>query len=98
MNAARKLPVDPIPRDAKGDWEREYVKYRLRAAGWALTAIGPALGLSYHAGTDTLRQHAHRSRRVEAKMAEILGVPAAEIWPSRYAARPRLVRELRRPE
>jgi Ner family transcriptional regulator len=79
-------PADIDPQT--GDWRREFIKYRLQTAGWHLTDIGPALGIGYQAATDALRQKVHRSRRVERKIAEILGVTPEEIWPSRYAPRP----------
>lgn len=83
---ARFAPAAPAPG---ADWHPEDVKAAVRRAGWSLRQ------LSLHHGYDenTLR-HALRtpSRAYEKLIADVIGVPPEQIWPSRYQRAGRALR------
>jgi lambda repressor-like predicted transcriptional regulator len=61
----------------------ERIKMRLRLAGSSLADVARELGV---AGTTVtcVSQGYRRSRRIEATIAEKLGVRPADLWPERY--------------
>lgn len=85
MNAARHLPPD-IPRDAQGDWDPEYIRFRLRLAGYTWLRIARAHGWADNSPADVLRRKWLAMERI---VGELVGADPAEIWPSRVGARRR---------
>ncbi len=87
MNAARKIPEDWHPADVKAALEKK---------GYTMARVARELGLSPRAA------HLVLSRSwstMEGRVAEIIGVPPWEIWPSRYMTGVRMTakrREARR--
>ena len=83
MNAARKLPEDWHPAD---------IQAALKKKGYAVTHVARELGLAENS--------AHKVfsgpwATMEARIAEIIGVPPWEIWPSRYMGGLRMTRARR---
>lgn len=74
------------------DWHPEDVKAAVRKTGTSLTALALANGLSESAVRRTL---ICPWPRVEALIAQHLGLRPQQIWPSRYDARGRPRRGLR---
>lgn len=75
----------------KEDWHKADIIAALRKRGTSLAALSRAFGLSSTTLSNTLHRPWPKGERV---IAEVIGVPASEIWPSRYydhtgALRPR---------
>lgn len=66
----------------------EEIKAALRIKGITLTALAQELGLSRSMVTHVIHGHA-RSQRVEQRISQALGKPAATLW---AAPKPRLRR------
>ena len=69
---------------AAADWHPEYVKAAIRAKGVRLSEFAARLGCEASTVAKAIRSP--MSRRLDQAIARFLGVPAAEIWPSRYPA------------
>ena len=65
-------------------WHPEEIKSQLRMRFGPITHLSETWGFSRNAITLTLRRHDY-SPKVEARIAEVLGVSAHEIWPARWA-------------
>lgn len=63
--------------------KHELVKYRLRLAGFSFSDVARELGITPKSVSAVSRGFG-RSKRVEAKIAEILCECPEEIWPERY--------------
>lgn len=64
--------------------QHERIKMRLRLAGSSLACVARELGVAATTVT-SVSQGARRSRRIEALIAEKLGLHPAQLWPERYA-------------
>lgn len=62
----------------------EEIKAAVRMTGVTLTALAIKAGLSESACRSALRK---RTRRADQAIADQIGRPLEEIWPSRYATR-----------
>lgn len=67
--------------------QHERIKMRLRLAGSSLSAIARQLGVAATTVT-SVSQGYRRSRRIEAAIADKLGVTTEALWPDRYSAAP----------
>lgn len=65
------------------DWHRADIKAALEKSGWSLRRLSQARGMSVNYLANALERPLPRA---EALIAEVLGVPAQDIWPSRYEA------------
>lgn len=65
------------------DWHPEEIKARLRMRGTTLAALSLAHGLHAATVSAVLRRPA---ARVQAIIADALGIDPRRIWPSRYLA------------
>ncbi|AFL75371.1 helix-turn-helix domain-containing protein [Thiocystis violascens] len=76
------------PKNPAARWE--LIKAALRARGSSLSAVARDLGLTREAV-----HHVHRNRypAVEAAIASVLEVSPADLWPDRYHADGRPVRQ-----
>lgn len=63
----------------------ERIKMRLRVAGTSLAAIGRELGIQPTTVASVCRGTS-RSRRVELRIAQVLGTQPQKLWPERYDA------------
>lgn len=83
---ARFAPAAPAPG---ADWHPEDIKAAVRRQGWSLRQLSLSRGL----GENTLR-HALRTPypAYERVIAEVIGVPPEQIWPSRYQRAGRALR------
>lgn len=72
MSVRKKVPADWHPAD---------IKAALEKAGWSFAAIGREMGYAPKSVDSVLRRP---MGPVEQRVAEILGVPVEELWPSRY--------------
>lgn len=77
---------------AARDWHPEDIKAALRKRGWSFSRIAREHGYAMTSPRDVLRR---KWSQVETIVAEIVGVPAAKIWPSRYGNRRRARRDRR---
>ena len=64
--------------------QHEKIKYWLRLKGVSLAQIARELNVTPTTVT-TVSQGTTRSRRIEAAIAEHLGMTPARLWPERYA-------------
>lgn len=60
----------------------EFIKAELRIRGSSIATIAREMGLSYNAVCNCVK--GSRSRRVETRIAQVLGKPVAEVFPHRY--------------
>lgn len=81
-----------MTRAPQQDWHPEDIKAAIRKTGVSLTALSRANGLSESAVRRTLIRP---WPRVQAIIAQHLGLPASTLWPSRYDARGRPLSGLR---
>ena len=65
------------------DWHPEDVRAEIRKRFGTMAALGRLLGVSKTAVPNTINQPGY-SVKMEARLAEVLGKKAPEIWPSRY--------------
>ncbi|MES1936716.1 helix-turn-helix domain-containing protein [Salinisphaera hydrothermalis] len=73
----------PRKKARPGDWHPADIKAALEKSGWSLRRLGQHHGLSGSA----LKNALHRCYpRAEYLIGEAIGVPAHEIWPTRYHA------------
>lgn len=63
------------------DWPAAYIIAELRLRGWSLRKLSAAHGLGPTRLSDVFRQSFPKG---EAIIAEVLGIPAFTLWPSRY--------------
>ncbi|WP_353963113.1 helix-turn-helix domain-containing protein [Thioclava litoralis] len=63
--------------------EREFVKSQLRIAGSSMAAVGRELGLTRSTVAGVVAGTC-RSARVERAVAEKIGMPREQLWPSRF--------------
>lgn len=88
MNAASHDPNLAWPEPPEGptplseDWHPADIKAALEKKSVSFAAIARREGLKRRSPADVLRRG---WRRMEAIVAEILGVSPEDIWPSRYA-------------
>lgn len=77
------VPIRMVPRySADTDWHPADVKAALAKAGWSMRQLGFHHG---YRGDSSLGEVFRRPwPRVEKLIADAIGVPAQEIWPSRY--------------
>lgn len=69
---------------SKRDWSRMRIRLALEKAGYErLLDVETTFGLRLGVGSDTL---ARPNRAGEEAIAAAVGVPPADIWPSRYDA------------
>ena len=67
----------------KQDWHYQDVKASLHKIGYTMTRLSQVLGFKTPQSVLAIK---HRSYpKVERKIANLLGVPVWEIWPSRWA-------------
>lgn len=78
MNTSR-APKKP----AHKDWHRADIKAALEKRGWTLRRLSQARGMAPTYLANALDRPVPRG---EAIIAEVIGVPAQQIWPSRYEA------------
>lgn len=64
--------------------KREWVKYRLRAAGSSFAELAREIGVSRQAPQSALDR---RYPRMETAIAEKIGLLPEQVWPERYAKR-----------
>lgn len=62
----------------------EHIKAELRIRGSSLACISRDLGYGYSAVVNCVK--GGRSKRVETRIAQVLGVPVWEVFPDRYPA------------
>lgn len=68
-------------KSASADWHRADIKAALEKAGWTLRK----LSVHYRYSVNSLRGALHfQWPEAEKIIARTIGVPPAEIWPSRY--------------
>lgn len=60
----------------------ELIKAELRMRGSSLSIVARELGISQSAVCNVT--HGCRSRRVETYIAQVLGMPVADVFPQRY--------------
>ncbi len=65
------------------DWHPEDIRAAIRKRFGSMAALGRHFGVSKTAVPNTINQPGY-SVKMERRLAEILGRPAHEIWPSRY--------------
>ena len=70
-------------KPACGDWHKADIKAALEKAGWSLRALSRQHGLTHGAVASALYR---RYPTAEKKIAIAIGVPASQIWPTRYNA------------
>jgi Ner family transcriptional regulator len=88
------LPIDePAPLDAAA--RREWIKYRLRLAGYSLGRLAIENGLHRNV---TVRALWGPYPKMERLIAEKLGVHPRQIWPERYGPDGRSNRPMGRPK
>lgn len=77
-----EMDVRPGVARAAAGWHPEHIKAAIRARGMTLTELGDRCGVA----STTLSRAIKRpmSKRLEQAIARFLGIPAAELWPSRY--------------
>ena len=80
MNAARKLPEDWHPAD---------IQAALKKKGYTVVRVARELGLAENSAHKVFVQP---WSTLEIRIAEIIGVPPWEIWPSRYVRGMRMTR------
>lgn len=78
MNTTR-TPKKP----ALQDWHRADIKAALEKRGWTLRRLSQANGFAATYLANALDRPVPRG---EAIIADVIGVPAQQIWPSRYEA------------
>lgn len=78
MTKAR-TPKKPAPQD----WHKADIKAALEKAGYTLRGLAVLHGMSYSYFTIPL---ARPSVRAQTILANTIGVPPQQIWPSRYEA------------
>lgn len=61
----------------------EDIRAEIRKRFGSMAALGRSLGVSKTAVPNTINQPGY-SAKMERRLAEVLGKPAAEIWPNRY--------------
>lgn len=66
-------------------YNRDRIRGELLTKGSSLASIARELGLDYQ--TVYAVASGARSRRVEARLAQVLGKPLEEIWPQHYPER-----------
>ncbi|MPW00102.1 helix-turn-helix domain-containing protein [Bombella apis] len=65
------------------DWHPEDIRAEIRKRFGSMAALGRHFGVSKTAVPNTINQPGY-SAKMEQRLAEILGLKACEIWPSRY--------------
>lgn len=83
---ARFAPAAPAPG---ADWHPEDIKAAVRRQGWSLRQLSLSRGLGESALRHALRTPYPAYERV---IAEVIGVPPEQIWPSRYQRKGRALR------
>lgn len=66
------------------DWHRADVVAALKKQGWSVRSLSVAAGLAPTTLSTALQAPYLKGERI---IAAAIGIPAHEIWPSRYAAR-----------
>lgn len=61
---------------------KEHIKAELRIRGWSISAVAADLKITAPAVGNCLA--GQRSKRIEAKVAEILDLPVEAVFPGRY--------------
>ncbi|MFZ5483525.1 MAG: helix-turn-helix domain-containing protein [Pseudomonadota bacterium] len=75
------MASNPAKKTSREDWHPADILAALRKAGWTLAALGELHGV----GRATMSHTFTRSYPAnEKRIAEAIGVPAWEIWPSRW--------------
>lgn len=69
--------------DNKKPWDRERIKFELRERGYTLSMLDRKYGMCTGYFSQALIMPLRKAEKV---MADILGVPASEIWPARYGS------------
>ena len=70
-------------KPAPQDWHKADIKAALEKAGYTLRSLSALHGMSYSYFTTPLAQPAVRAQTI---LANTIGVPPQQIWPSRYEA------------
>ncbi|MCO6514807.1 MAG: helix-turn-helix domain-containing protein [Snodgrassella sp.] len=66
------------------DWHRADIVAALKKKGWSIAALSREVGLSSNTLKTALEMPYLKGEQIIAK---VIGVPAEQIWPSRYARR-----------
>ena len=69
-------------KESLQDWPRQQIKDALAKEGWWLSKVARDLG--YKRDNKAAAVFRDSMPRVEQRIAEIVGVPKQEIWPSHY--------------
>ena len=73
--------IDTPKKPAPGDWPSHYIVYRLRERGTSFSRLSARHGYA----RSSARMVVHTAwPKMESLVASAIGVPAEEIWPSRY--------------
>lgn len=86
----KKAGMAPGPERA--DWHNADIKAALDKAGWSLRQLSIHHGLTHTAFQKALM---HPYPRAEQAIADVIGIPPQEIWPSRYNAEGQPIRQKR---
>jgi Ner family transcriptional regulator len=73
----------PLPLSASPTWDRHAIKAELHRRGITFNELSRRHGLYRSQAARVLREPWPRMERI---VAEVLGVPAHELWPERYDA------------
>lgn len=91
------MAFKPVQKASQGDWHPADIKAALEKAGWTLRALAAHHGLS--SSTSISHTFTRSLPLNERRIADALGVPVQEIWPSRYhrdgSPKPRGLRGMR---
>ncbi|AUN95907.1 helix-turn-helix domain-containing protein [Pseudazoarcus pumilus] len=75
------MATAPAKKASREDWHPADIKAALEKKGWTLRALGEHHGIR----GNTLSHTFDRSYPInERRIADAIGVPVQEIWPSRY--------------
>lgn len=91
------MTIKPVKKTSRKDWHPADIKAALDKKGWTLA------GLALHYGLNSSTSFSHTFIRSmptnERRIADALGIPVQDIWPSRYYAdgtpKPRGLRGMR---
>lgn len=81
--AMRNIDTTKKPARTTPDWHRADIKAALEKEGWSLAALGVERGYAPGSLRIVLSKPWPKAEKI---IADIVGVPAFRIWPSRYHA------------
>lgn len=80
-NESAESCIQPVNKDVNSDWHPADVVAAVKKKGSSMVALSRNSGLAGSTLSNVLHRHWPKGERI---VADFVGVPVYEIWPSRY--------------